>query len=217
VAIPKIVYQTFRTSQLPFVNRWHINKFRKANPSYKYEFYDDERIENFFSDSFGNEFITAYKRLQIGAAKADFFRYAILYKYGGIYLDVDSAITKRLDDFIEPADKAVISFEKNPGVYVQWALVYEAGHPFLQKTLQLILENIGQNKYPNDVHQMTGPSVYTKAINECLHSNPSIPHRLLGIDYDGNFKFKLPLSKLMYRKGEHWKELQKTKTVLKPL
>jgi mannosyltransferase OCH1-like enzyme len=87
---------------------------------------------------------------------------------------VDSVITKRLDDFIEPADKAVISFEKNPGVYVQWALVYEAGHPFLQKTLQLILENISQNKYPNDVHQMTGPSVYTKAINECLHSNPNI-------------------------------------------
>jgi hypothetical protein len=63
---------------------------------------------------------------------------------------------------------------------------------------------------------MTGPSVYTKAINICLQNDASIPHRVLGVDYNGYLKFKFPLTKLIYQKGEHWKEQQKTKPVLKP-
>ncbi|MBA3675240.1 MAG: glycosyl transferase [Chitinophagaceae bacterium] len=217
MAIPKTIYQTFKTAKLPFINRWHINSFRKKNPSYKYEFYTDERIAEFLKNEYGREVIDAYKRIQIGAAKADFFRYAILYKKGGIYLDIDSTIKKDLDEFIKPDDKAIISLERNPGIYVQWALIYEAGHQFLEKTLELVLANIAENKYPHDVHQMSGPSVYTKAINECLEKNPAIPHRVLGIDYNSYLKFKLPLAKLIYAKGEHWKEQQKTKPVLKPI
>ncbi len=216
VAIPKTIYQTFKTGKLPFINRWYINRFRKKNLSYNYEFYTDERIEGFLKDEYGGEVINAYKRIQIGAAKADFFRYAILYKKGGVYLDIDSTIKKNLDEFIMPDDRAIISLENNPGIYVQWALIYEAKHPFIERTLELILENIRENKYPHDVHQMTGPSVYTKAINECLEFNPATPYRILGIDYNGYLKFKLPLAKLIYSKGEHWKQQQKTKPVLRP-
>ncbi len=216
MAIPKVIYQTFKTDQLPFINRWYINRFRKKNPGYAYEFYTDERIEAFLNSEYEPEVLNAYRRIQIGAAKADFFRYAILYKKGGVYLDIDSTIKGKLDDFIRENDKAIISMEKNPGIYVQWALIFESGHPFLKKTLELILENFAQNKFPHDVHQMTGPSVYTKAINICLQNDASIPHRVLGVDYNGYLKFKFPLTKLIYQKGEHWKEQQKTKPVLKP-
>lgn len=217
MAIPKVIYQTFKTAKLPIINRWHIYNFKKKNPSYQYQFYTDERIEDFLSTEYEKEVIKAYRRIQIGGAKADFFRYAVLYKMGGIYLDIDSNIKKSLDEFIEEDDSAIISFEKNPGVYVQWALIYKAEHPFLERTLKLILQNIKENKFPHDVHQMTGPSVYTQAINECLNSNPTTPHRLLGIDYNGYLQFKIPLSKLIYSKGEHWKKQQKIKPVLKPL
>jgi mannosyltransferase OCH1-like enzyme len=213
--IPKIIHQTFKSSNLPFLTRWHISRLRKKNPEYTYEFYDDRRIEQFISEEFDQITLNLYQKLNIGAAKADFFRYAVLLKKGGIYIDIDSAVNGRLDDFIFPDDSAIISSEKNPGMLVQWALIFEPNHPFLTKTLQLVLENIRQNAYPHDVHKMTGPSVYTEAVNQCITTNPDIPYRRLGIDYNGHLRFKYPLSKLLYQKGEHWKKMQLTQSVLK--
>ncbi|WP_265840356.1 glycosyltransferase [Pedobacter sp. PLR] len=217
MAIPKIIHQTFKSADLPYLTRWHIARFRKKNPEYLYEFYDDQRIESFLSTEFGPDLLKKYQRLNIGAAKADFFRYAVLLKKGGVYIDIDSAINGKLDDFIKPDDSAIISREKNPSLYVQWALIFEPGHPFLQKTLELVCENIDNNTYPHDVHQMTGPTVYTKAINESLKENPSIKYRTLGVDYDGHLKFKYLFSKFsLYKDGEHWKKMQLTKPVLRP-
>ena len=42
--------------------------------------------------------LKCYDSLNIGAAKADFWRYLILYKTGGIYIDVDSMIGRTLID-----------------------------------------------------------------------------------------------------------------------
>lgn len=216
MAIPKIIHQTFKTQQLPFITRWHINHFRKKNPEYKYEFYDDERIEAFFEEAFEPDVFKCYKKLNIGAAKADMFRYAILYKKGGIYLDIDSGINDKLDSFIRPDDTAIITLEGHPSFYAQWALLYQANHPFLKKTLQKIVENISLNKYPNNVHSMTGPGVYTQAINECLAEDPSIAYRLLGTDYNGHLKVKYHFGKFfLYKKGEHWKKQQQVKPLLK--
>ena len=213
--IPKIIHQTFKTAKLPLITRWHISRLRKNNPDYTYAFYDDAQIETFLNRYFDKDTLELYRLLNIGAAKADFFRYAVLYIKGGVYLDVDSSIKGSLNDFIRAEDQAIISHERNPGLYVQWALVYEPGHPFLKKTLEFILENIRENKYPNDVHKMTGPTVYSAAIDACLKEDPAVPHRILGFDYNGHLKFKYPLSKLMYNKGEHWKKLQQTRPVLR--
>lgn len=215
MSIPKIIYQTFKSHKLPLITRWHISRFRKKNREFRYEFYDDERIESFLREAYDEETFGLYKQLNIGAAKADFFRYAILLKKGGVYLDIDSSIKGRLNDFILPDDVAIISDEGNPDLFVQWALVFEANHPFLQKTMELMSDNIRTNKYPHDVHQMTGPSVYSAAIHQCLKENPDIPYRELGVDYNGHFKFKYPLSKLLYQRGTHWKKQQLTQSVLK--
>jgi mannosyltransferase OCH1-like enzyme len=216
MAIPKIIHQTFKTDKLPFITRWHIAGFRRRNPEYTYEFYDDERIVSFLQDNFDEDVLKQYLRLNIGAAKADFFRYAILLKKGGVYIDLDSSINGRLSKFIKPDDVAVISKERNPGLYVQWALVFEANHPFMQRTMDMMLDNIRHNRYPHDVHQMTGPQVYSNAINAALLENPDIPHRVLGYDYNGHMKFKYLLGKLMYaNRSEHWKTKQLTTPVLK--
>ena len=216
MAIPKIIHQTFKTSKLPFITRWHIYNFKRKNPDYKYEFYDDERIESFFLQEYEPHVLETYKKLNIGAAKADMFRYAVLFKRGGIYVDIDSGMNDTLDSFIKPDDKAIITLEGHPSLYAQWALIYEAGHPFLKRTLEKIIENISLNKYPNDIHKMTGPSVYTEAIKECLIQDAAIPYRILGTDYNGHLKVKYNLGKFfLYKKGEHWKKQQKIKSLLK--
>jgi mannosyltransferase OCH1-like enzyme len=135
MAIPKIIYQTFKTDQLPFLTQWHVYKLQRRNPEYQYQFYDDDRISEFIRSEYGANTLHLYRRINIGAAKADFFRYAVLFKTGGVYLDMDSLNIVQLDKFILPTDSALISLEKHREYYVQWALIFEAGHPFLEKNL----------------------------------------------------------------------------------
>jgi inositol phosphorylceramide mannosyltransferase catalytic subunit len=219
MAIPKTIFQTYKNHQLPWITQWYIKRFQKRNPEYDYQFYDDERIKLFIKEEFGKEYYDLYSRITIGAVKADFFRYAILYKKGGVYLDIDSLNIKKLDYFILPSDTAIISLENNLEYYVQWALIFEPGHPFLKKTLEMVVDNLKANRYPNDGHKMTGPTVYTQAIKECLHESNTIAYRQLDVDYDGNFKFHYRFSKFFLyglSRKNHWKKMQLTTPVLRP-
>ncbi len=218
MSIPKVIVQTYKTSKLPLIVRWKIRKFKKMNPEYVYEFYDDERVDAFIKSEFDNETYSLFKRIDIGAARADFFRYAILYKKGGVYLDIDSFILKKLDEFVLPTDSAIISLESNLQYYVQYALFFEQGHPFLKRTLELVIDNLKTNRYPYDIHKMTGPSVFAQAINECKKEIPNVKFRQLDIDYDKMVQFSFPMSKTFlygFSRKNHWKKVSKIKPILK--
>ncbi len=217
MSIPKQIFQTFKTKKLPLITKLHIWNMKRKNPEYQYFFYDDQDIEKFLTDEFPSEYIESYHKLTIGAAKADFFRYAILYKKGGVYLDIDSAITRPLRYLVRENDEAIISAERHPNLYVQWGLIFSKNHPFLKKTLELMIDNIQTHRYPNDVHSTTGPSVFSLGITKSLEENPDIPYRLFdGIEFRGYLKFKYKLGKffLYEKRAEHWKQQQKTQDII---
>lgn len=192
---------------------------KRRNPDYSYQLYDDDDITKFLEQEFPPKYLKAYNRLTIGAAKADFFRYAIIYKKGGVYLDVDSGMTKPLKYLIKPDDVAVLSRERHPHFFVQWALISEKEHPFLGKTLEMIVDNIENHRFPHDVHKTTGPAAYSIAINECLKENPNISYRIFdGVEFRGFLKFKYKLGKffLYEKKSEHWKKKQEVIDIIKP-
>lgn len=217
MAIPKIIVQTFKTADLPWITRFYVRRMQKKNPGWQYEFYDDERILRFFEAEYPEEYGKAYKSLTIGAAKADFFRYAVLYRTGGVYLDIDGYVRTPFDRFLEASDVAVVSHEGNPGLYCQWALIFDKGHPFLERTLEKVLDNIQTRRYPNDVHKTTGPTVFTEAVNEILQENPAVPHRFLGVDYEDHMRPKYRLGRIFLygKKSEHWRKKQMSQDIIR--
>jgi mannosyltransferase OCH1-like enzyme len=184
MAIPKVIYQTYASSKLPIITKLFIWWMRRQNKGYLYDFYDDARTAKFLKDEFPPEVFEAYNKIAIGAAKADFFRYAILYKKGGVYIDMDGAIVRPLSEIILADDVAVISREIHPHLFVQWALIYDKGHPFMQRTLEKCIENINSNCSPHNVLYMTGPNVYSEVINESISKNEGIQFRIFGTDYN---------------------------------
>ncbi|MFM8913591.1 MAG: glycosyltransferase family 32 protein [Flammeovirgaceae bacterium] len=217
--IPKVIYQTYINDRLPIITRFFIWWMKRQNSGYRYEFYDDTRIEEFLKHEFPPEVFQAYNKLAIGAAKADFFRYAILYKHGGVYVDIDGAILRPLSEIIRPDDVAVLSREVHPGLFVQWALIYDKGHPFMERTLRKCIDNINENRSPNNVLYMTGPNVYSEVINLALAAREKIPHRIYGVDFERKSKpVIIPkhfLNYLLYLKRPSWDKVQKTNSVLK--
>lgn len=50
---------------------------------------------------------------RLGNAAADIWRYALLYVFGGVYMDDDSYIEANFDDLIRPNDTLIVAKEKN--------------------------------------------------------------------------------------------------------
>ncbi len=169
--IPKVIYQTWKTKKLHPNVKKVINSMKLINPEYKFVLYDDDDIDEFISNEFSGVEYQAFKRLNAGAAKADFWRYCILYKYGGIYLDIDSEITGNLDNLINFDDDCIITRENNRPFFNNWFLISKANHPLFDLIIKKTVDNIF-NRTSDNVAQLTGPhGPVTKAVNEVFDLN----------------------------------------------
>jgi mannosyltransferase OCH1-like enzyme len=86
--IPNNIFQTWHTKKLPLRMFQMIKKMIKSNPRFRYYLFDDNDCRNFIQKNFDTDVLHAYNNLIPGAYKADLWRYCILYKYGGIYIDI---------------------------------------------------------------------------------------------------------------------------------
>jgi len=232
--IEKNIFQSWYTRDLHPVIQQKIDTYIQLNPTYKYHLYLDEDMDKFVNTFFPGIIADSYNKLNIIVAKVDFWRYLILYKYGGIYLDMDSSIELPLDSLIKDGDEAIITAEGNPNLYVQWGLIFKKEHPILKRTIDRIVKNIRINRYPNDIHKMTGPTVYTEGINEIhrelfneelahskivtstdiTYSKNNISYRIYGKDYNHYFSFKHNLTGLLYNNKKHWRQEEKEKPLI---
>lgn len=194
--IPKIVHQTHWTLNFPSEIRENIEKLKQQNPDWKYCFYLDGDIEQFIQDNYGETILSYYHRIcpKYGAARADFFRYLLIYKLGGVYLDIKSSLTKPLDSTLLAGDRFILSHwdNENPkgeyyqwglykelahipkGEFQQWHIIASAGHPLLRHVIISILHNIDTyNPYKVGVStigilRVTGPIAYSLAIQDAI-------------------------------------------------
>lgn len=63
-----------------------------ANPGWEHRLYNSAKAERFIADHYGVGTLAAYLRIgpEYGAARADLLRYLVIYKHGGVYLDLQS-------------------------------------------------------------------------------------------------------------------------------
>jgi mannosyltransferase OCH1-like enzyme len=86
--IPLNLFQTWQSKNLPPKMKECTDRLRKENPEFQYFLFDDDDCRNFIKDNFDEDVLYAFDSLIPGAYKADLWRYCILYKKGGIYLDI---------------------------------------------------------------------------------------------------------------------------------
>ena len=86
--IPKIIHQTWKTSQPPIKTLFCIQSWKDLNPSFDYILWSDEDIRDFVDRCYP-DYLSRIENFQLGIIKADFFRLLALYHFGGIYVDID--------------------------------------------------------------------------------------------------------------------------------
>lgn len=88
--LPQIIHQTYK-DKLKIPSKVYAN-IKAYAPTHVHRIYDDKDALEFFSQYFIADVSKAFLALQVGAHKADLFRYALLYIYGGIYLDIKTEL-----------------------------------------------------------------------------------------------------------------------------
>lgn len=101
--IPNNIFQTWKTQSF---SDCRPIKVLEMNPNYNYWLFDDKEMDYFMNEimiyEFDGNITKAYNMIDDinGAAKADLWRYSVLWKYGGVYLDFDATCFVSFDDII---------------------------------------------------------------------------------------------------------------------
>lgn len=121
IKIPKHIYGILigygqKDSSLPEPILKNIEFIESQNPDWTYHLYRDDDVEYFILNYYGKTYLNLYLSINkdYGAARADFFRYLLIYQKGGVYLDIKSAPKMPLNEIIKPNDQFIFSHWKKP-------------------------------------------------------------------------------------------------------
>jgi len=102
VITPKIIHH-IRLGNLTMKPKWmeanaSCVELNKPEDGWKYELWDTERVNAFVAEEYP-QILDTFLGYPQEIQRSDSIRYMILYKYGGIYLDLDVKCNKNLDFF----------------------------------------------------------------------------------------------------------------------
>lgn len=166
--IPKIIFQTYKSRNLQKGMFKAASSWKDKNPEFSYYFYDDEAQRALIENNFDSSVVAAYDRLDVGAFKADLWRYCVLYVYGGVYADIDTVCLRPLDQLIAATDKFIAPFAGivRGGIFNAF-ICAEAEHPFLKASIKRSTDMILNEEHDHPL-AITGPLCMGRAINKTL-------------------------------------------------
>lgn len=173
--IPKVIYQTYKSNTINKDLYKNVESWINLNPSYQYEFYDDERIRQFLLREYGPKYVERFDSIKVGASKSDYFRILIIYKYGGVYADLDNKLLKPLDEIIKPEDTEILHKQVN-NWYDTHVLMMSPNNELLYNCIQIINKNI-DDKIKGTAINVTGPNVLRKVIKSKKYIPKKIVHQ----------------------------------------
>lgn len=179
--IPLNIFQTWHTKNLPPSMNYASSMIKYNNPEFNYYLFDDDDCKNFIKENFDITVLNAYDSLIPGAYKADLWRYCVLYKKGGIYLDI-KYIPLNNFKFINLIEKEhfVLDADRN-GVY-NALMVCLPGNTKLLACINKIVENVRNKFYGSTPLDPTGPLLLKRYFTQREKVNFDMYH-----DYYKNF------------------------------
>jgi mannosyltransferase OCH1-like enzyme len=203
--IPKIIWQTYKDpfDQLQPYMLDAVNTWKTLNPEYEYKYMDDSQAAQFILKEYGQEWHDLFVGLPVGVMRGDLWRYMIIYKYGGVYTDLDTECLNPIKVWLNEEYEMIICPETDIH-FCQWTFAASAGNPILKSVLDTIKEKLINPTYgsPHFVHTHTGPAVWTEGIIKALDikvNNLISDHLLL------NSSDNAKLYKFHCYGGENWR------------
>jgi mannosyltransferase OCH1-like enzyme len=168
--IPRVIYQTWRSkspkawtrSERRWVASWRRNR------GWAHEIHDDADCLALVRAHYP-EHLDTYQSLR-PVEKADFWRYLVVHRYGGLYVDFDTSCARAIDGWLRDDDELVLGlmcdlvdkypdwrprrrvrsgggfdptsgWRDHPVVFTNWAFAARPGHPLLAEVIRRLVIN----------------------------------------------------------------------------
>jgi hypothetical protein len=190
VAFPKIIHQTWKDEQVPPSLAPYQESWKRLHPDWEYRLWTDADNDALVEDEFPS-LLDLYRSLPRAIHRADFARILYLWRFGGLYVDLDIAALRPADELLDGHDcllgtEPKLHAERLRGVdqvVCNAAMASEPGHPFWEKMIGEIRERSTQGR--EDPVWMTGPL--------CLQAAYEAHGEGLGVElWDPDVFFPLP-------------------------
>ncbi|KAG0665444.1 zinc-finger protein [Maudiozyma exigua] len=202
--IPKIIHQTYKTTDIP--EHWKEGQQRciDLHPDYKYLLWTDEMALNFIKEEYP-WFLDTFKSYKYPIQRADAMRYFVLLSYGGVYIDLDDGCQRRLDPLL-----TVPAFlrKTSPLGVSNDVMGFVPRHPFLLKVIKS-LKHYNKNWYNPymTIMSSTGPlfiSIIWKQYKRWNHFKNLNPEEItIRVIQPDDYKLH-PKSFFSISKGSSW-------------
>jgi len=168
--IQNVCYTTWHTKNLPPLMENNFNSIQENNPEIIFHLYDEKESREFIKNNFDNDVLDAYDRLSPSSYKSDLWRYCILYKKGGIYLDIKYKTINKFKlihlcnkehfvyDHANNSDKKSFWNTNEFGLYTA-LIVSKPGNKILRQCIHKITENAENFYYGKNALYPTGPGL----------------------------------------------------------
>ena len=155
---------------MPFRSIVTETKLRNPNDIQVY-FSGDDR--SYFIDLNFPQYLSCYRLLVPGAFQADLFRLLVLYRYGGVYVDISVRFLKPLDDIIYYANDGFVAVKEiyDYGIQQTFIASYKE-HPLVGTMIDRVISMISQRGYGLGAGDITGPKILMLAFNSFFKFPP---------------------------------------------
>lgn len=166
--IPKSIYQFWDSKEIPLVISRRMDSWRVLNPGWSHHVFNSESAKQIMSDVGGFQALRAFESLQVPAAQADLFRYAVLIKFGGVYVDADDKPSLPLDISLGNI-KGIVFIEKRLWHIQNSFIVSPPSSLLLQNIFDKAIWNVNQ-RLNKSISAITGPALVSRILRSKLEN-----------------------------------------------
>lgn len=171
--IPKIIFQTYGCdySELPSYIKNCTETWKEKNPEFEYVYMSESECYDFILKNYDKRHADIYNGLDHKAMKGDWWRYLIVNKLGGVYMDIDTVCRKPILNELDLDYDFFTTLDLVPdALFTQWGFASSANHPILNHLINHVLDNY--DDYPHNKQliktDLTGPTAFHNSISVVL-------------------------------------------------
>ena len=176
--IPKLIYQTWHTKKLPPKMNNSVKSIILNNPKFNHFLFDDNDCREFIKNNFDADVLNAFDCLIPGAYKADLWRYCILYKTGGIYLDIKYKSHNNFK-FINLTEKEHFVIDIDPHRVYNAFMVCSKGNSKLLYAINKIVDNVKNKNYSVGALGISGPALLGNIFTQTEKNTFDMKHEII--------------------------------------
>jgi mannosyltransferase OCH1-like enzyme len=221
--LPKIIHQTWKTSQIPEHWQKSQDEWIRFHPGWTYCLWTDEDIETYIRLTRPHAW-PLFQSMTYAIQRVDLFRYFIMHDFGGLYSDLDIVPLKCIESYLIPGNIFVVESANSSGIFTN-ALMLSAVTPESKRFWSAVVKHV--SAWPSTymeallvafrhMHIMvsTGPLALTKVLRSTQEVITVLPRTLwnpYALEHAGSLESQTnALAIVQILEGSSWHQLDST-------